>query len=273
VDVTSAPDDWERHWSDYTAANQLNPAQDYRRRLIFEALALGRDGSGVRLLELGSGSGEFAAEVRRRYPRAELLGLELSQTGVEIALQRVPGSTFLQQDLLRPLKIPATYRGWATHAVCSEVLEHVDQPVQLLRNARACLGPACRVVITVPGGPMSEFDRHIGHRRHFSEQILRDVLDEAGLTTQYISGAGFPFFNLYRLAVIARGKSLVSDLQSSTQQGLALPARLAMRLFSVLFAFNSSRLKLGWQLVSVSTLSNERDLEPGVETSKEGALP
>ncbi len=30
------------------------------------------------------------------------------------------------------------------------------------------LAPGCRLVVTVPGGPRSAFDRHIGHRRHFS---------------------------------------------------------------------------------------------------------
>ena len=72
------------------------------------------------------------------------------------------------RDLLRDPAPDAEWAGWATHAVCSEVLEHVDEPVVLLRNARSWLAPGCRLVVTVPGGPMSAFDRHIGHRRHFS---------------------------------------------------------------------------------------------------------
>ena len=31
--------------------------------------------------------------------------------------------------------VPADLAGWGTHAVCSEVLEHVDDPVTLLRGA------------------------------------------------------------------------------------------------------------------------------------------
>jgi 2-polyprenyl-3-methyl-5-hydroxy-6-metoxy-1,4-benzoquinol methylase len=36
--------------------------------------------------------------------------------------------------------------------VCSEVLEHVDRPRELLANAAAYLAPGCRLVVTVPGG-------------------------------------------------------------------------------------------------------------------------
>jgi SAM-dependent methyltransferase len=258
MSITTAPYDWERHWTDSAEAYRLNPGQDYRRRLIFEALSLDEADGEVRLLDLGSGAGKFAAEVNRRYPRAQILGLELSQTGIDIARQRVPAATFVHQDLLKPLNIPPKYRRWASHAVCSELLEHVDEPDQLLRNIRPCLGRACKVVITVPGGPMSEFDRYIGHRRHYSEQILRRLLNAAGLTTQSISKAGFPFFNLYRLVTIARRRSLVNDV--------SLSARTALRLFSLLFAFNSTGMKLGWQLIAVSTVPNEQQCRDDVET-------
>jgi len=32
----------------------------------------------------------------------------------------------------------------------------------------------------VPGGPMSAFDRHVGHRRHFSAAALRQLLVNSG---------------------------------------------------------------------------------------------
>ena len=57
-------------------------------------------------------------------------------------------------------------------------------------------------VVTVPGGPMSAFDRHIGHRRHFSPDDLRAVLLAAGFQVERTTGVGFPFFNLYRLVAI-----------------------------------------------------------------------
>src|SRR5262245_33324051 len=54
------------------------------------------------MLEIGSATGEFAAEFCARYPQTTFLGLELSQIGVEIASRRAPFAEFRQRDLLLP---------------------------------------------------------------------------------------------------------------------------------------------------------------------------
>lgn len=242
-------DDWNHHWSSYAASNALNPAQAYRRMLIFRALSLSRATSAqARLLELGCGQGEFSTELKERHPDLQLVGVDLSRKGVEIAQGRVPSGAFFQQDLQQPMAIPERYRSWATHAVCSEVLEHLDDPLAALRNVRACLAPGARLVITVPAGPMSAFDRHIGHRSHFTPDRLRQLLLQAGLEVASLHGAGFPFFNLYRLTVVARGKKLIEDA------GGALPpsARAAIWAFTKLFRLNSIETLRGWQLVAVA---------------------
>src|SRR4051812_13491447 len=71
----SSTDDWESHWSSFADSNALNPAQAYRRRLIFGALDLGRAPRPVRLLELGSGQGDFARDVLAAHPGVDFVGL------------------------------------------------------------------------------------------------------------------------------------------------------------------------------------------------------
>jgi SAM-dependent methyltransferase len=252
----SPGDDWDKHWNAYADSASVNPAQAYRRQLILEALMLPTAPRPVRLLELGCGQGDFAQDLLAQNPDAELCGLDLAQKGVEIARRKVPNASFFQQDLTQPMAIPEQFRGWATHAVCSEVLEHVDDPVAVLRNVRTCLAPGCRLVITVPAGPLSAFDRHIGHRAHFTPQRLDDVLRAAGLEVPDLRGAGFPFFNLYRLAVVARGRALIRDAAGDDARGLPVAARATIRLFSWLFRLNSARGRLGWQLIAVG-------VEPG----------
>ena len=252
-------DDWERHWREHATSNALNPAQAYRRMLIFSALDLERAPEPVRVLEIGSGQGELSSEIARLHPRAELVGVDLSHTGIAIAQAKVPTGAFFQQDLTKPIAIPDRYRGWATHAVCSEVLEHLDDPVLALRNVRACLAPGASLVVTVPAGPMSAFDRHIGHRAHFSQARLRQVLSDAGLEVAAVHGAGFPFFNLYRLTVIARGRRLIADAEGDLP-GLA---RLAIWGFSRLFRLNKVESSRGWQLLAVA-----REPQPGPTASE-----
>jgi SAM-dependent methyltransferase len=243
-------EDWNQHWEGYAESNAFNPSQAYRRRLIFERLALG--GPGVRLLDVGSGSGAFAAEVDGAYPGVQIVGLDGSLRGVEMARRRVPRARFFEANLAKPIVLGPAYQKWATHAVCSEVLEHVDDPVLALRNVRPLLAPGCRFVVTVPAGPMSAFDKHIGHRGHFRPDTLRNALESAGLVVEDVRGAGFPFFNLYRLAVVARGEALIEDAAGPSERALPLAARASMRAFSWLFKLNTSRSMLGWQLVALA---------------------
>ena len=246
-------DAWDDHWTAYAATNALNPAQVYRRKLVFELLGLRDTKSPVRLLDLGSGSGEFASEVLFARKDAEVVGLDLSASGVELAGQKVPGAKFIQQDFTKPMAIDEAYKGWATHAVCSEVLEHLDDPAAMLRNIRPYLAPGCKLIITVPAGPMSAFDKHIGHRRHFDRRRLENLLRDAGFDQVVVRGAGFPFFNLYRLAVVARGDALIKDASGDEERGLPLSARATIRMFSWLFKLNASKVDLGWQLVAIAS--------------------
>jgi SAM-dependent methyltransferase len=247
TDDSVQPDDWDRHWRDLENSSVVNPAQEYRRQLILQFLRLD-PATAPRVLDIGSGLGDFLRDLHALHPDVPKLGLEYSESGVEIARRRLPTALFLQRDLIAGNDDPGEHRGFATHAVCSEVLEHVDDPVRLLRNARPYMAEGCRLVVTVPGGPRSAFDVHIGHRRHFTPADLHKVLTDAGFTVQLTSGAGFPFFNLYRLTVILRGRQLVKD--ASGQPGALLKS--VSGLYRALFRLNIAQSPLGWQTLAVA---------------------
>ena len=243
-------DDWDQHWDQYSDSATANPAQSYRRKLVLSLLGL--TGEYGRILDIGSGQGDFAAELNASHPCCEVLGIELSRSGLEQAQRRVSGATFLQRNLLEPVAENEQYRRWATHAVCSEVLEHLDNPALLLRNACAYLAPGCRMLVTVPGGPMSAFDKHIGHRTHYSPESLKFLLEQAGFQVETSFAAGFPFFNLYRMAVILRGERLFDDVASGVGSDSSVLARLVMGIFGVLFRLNLTRSRFGWQVIAVA---------------------
>jgi trans-aconitate methyltransferase len=243
--------DWDNHWQQFDQATQRNPAELMRFRLVLRYLGL--LDRPARVVDIGSGQGALASIISRRHPHSAVLGVELSATGVSLSAARVPSAHFLQWDLLADRPAPAEWSSWATHAICSEVLEHVDEPGRLLRNAREFMTPGCRLVVTVPGGPRSAFDLHIGHRRHYDPRALAELLADAGFERVATFGAGFPFFNLYRLAVVARGGRLVEDVAVQDEGGsLSRTARLAMRAFDLLFRFNLMATPWGWQIVGTA---------------------
>jgi SAM-dependent methyltransferase len=249
--AAAAADDWEAHWSSFAKAAQRNPAQAFRRRLVLSLLDA--HGAPQRYLDIGSGQGDLGVAVADRWPDAEIAGIELSRRGVDIAARKVPGGRFRQFNLLSGEPPLPGFETWATHATCSEVLEYVDDPGALLASARRWLAPAALLVVTVPGGPMSAFDRHVGHRRHYTAEDISTLLEAVGFAVLERGGAGFPAFNLYRGAVIARGERLVTDVDAT--HGVSLGARAAMAVFDRLLAVSPTQGRRGWQLYAAARLS------------------
>jgi len=250
-------DNWDRHWDLYGGAASRNPAQQMRHEIVVRLLGEPSAGEAAhgptaRVLDVGSGQGDLLAKLHHELPEAELLGFEMSRSGVEQSRVKVPAAHFLVVDLFQPPADAESYAGWATGAVCSEVLEHVDDPAAFLKAARRYLADGGRLVITVPGGPMSAFDRQIGHRTHFTRESIRRVAEEAGFSVERVCLSGFPFFNLYRLVVIARGERLGSDVASGQHGFSARLAQAVMAVFRGLFRFNLMDFPLGWQVVAVA---------------------
>ena len=245
-------DDWDAHWNRYADSAGGNPAQRMRHDIIARWLKQDSGKGEMRVLDLGSGQGDLIRRLQSLLPQARFVGVELSESGVAISRQKAPEASFFVADLLQSPPALSEFAGWATHAVCSEVLEHVDDPVGFLKSSQPYLAPNARLIVTVPGGPMSAFDRHIGHRQHFDRKKIGSILHEAGYSVERTSLSGFPFFNLYRLLIIARGKRLALDIETKSTGISSGLARFAMKLFGVLFHANLPDSPFGWQLIAIA---------------------
>ena len=241
-------DDWDGHWASFDESASMNPAQRHRHRLVDRILRAQRP---TRLVDIGSGQGDMLELLSRSLPNTKLFGLELSETGVDRTFFKVPAADVRRVDLLSDDAVLQLGGIEADVAVCVEVLEHLDDPIKFLRTATAALVPGATLIVTVPGGPLSEFDRLIGHRRHYTPNSLRHVLQSAGFVVISVDRAGFPFFNLYRLVVIGRGTRLADDVADGSTSRLA---QVTMRMFGVLFRLNVRRSRWGWQNIAVAKM-------------------
>ncbi|MDA3039291.1 MAG: class I SAM-dependent methyltransferase [Actinomycetota bacterium] len=248
--MSHVADDWESHWTDYASSAEQNPAQAWRRKLVIEALSAGPSAT---IIDIGSGQGDFARDLLRVRPDVAFHGLELSVSGVEKSRTKVPAGHFHQVDLLASTQPIPELERLGDVLVCTEVLEHVDEPALLLASAVRYGRPGAQVLVTVPGGPRTAFDRHIGHRRHYTRVAFRELLTTSGLEVESVEAAGFPFFNLYRAVVFARGSKLIEDVGSQALGTAASPATaFALKAFSRLFRLNRPTGRLGWQLIAIA---------------------
>ena len=236
-------DNWDNHWRRYSDSASENPAQKYRFKLILEELLKFKNQESLKIMDIGCGQGDLLLAAQNFFANFNLMGLELSQEGVNIVKEKTGVANIFQADLLNYADELKQFHGWADVMICSEVLEHVDDPVLFLKTSLLFLKTKGMLIITVPGGPMSSFDRSIGHRQHFNKNSILHLLNNVDIKNINIHHSGFPWHNLYRLVVISRGKKLAEDVG----RRLSWIALISMRLFSFLFRFNLKNNRWGWQ--------------------------
>lgn len=167
------------------------------RARVATLLVLVREEPVRSLVDLGCGGGMLLREIAARLPGVELAGLDLSRRQIEE--NRRGGSTIRWEvaDLERPSDAAAGLDGRWDVVVASEILEHLDEPAAFLGNALRLAAPGRgRLFLTTQSGPVRETERRVGHRQHFTPEVLTLLLREAGWAEPRVWNAGFPFHDL-----------------------------------------------------------------------------
>ena len=246
-------DNWNDHWDNYGDSSEINPAVIYRQNYLKKLLGKFDTNPNYVLLDIGCGTGAFLHQLEKEKPNYRLIGLEPSASGCERARTQTH-ATIIEGDVLNLSSLTDELFQIADIGVCSEVIEHVDDPVLFLRECKQLLKPTGVIIITVPGGFRSAYDKHIGHRQHYSKRQLMTTLLNAGYKDVRVYRAGFPIFNFYKLLTILAGRKLISAVSSSEQHGDSKLTILISALFNKIFRFSLPNFPLGWQLVATASL-------------------
>ena len=240
------PDDWDFHWSKSDEITSANPGQRYRHRIIANMV---RELKPQSLIDIGCGQGDFLQRLHHDFPNIELAGIELSQTGVTITKNKVPIADIIQFNLLSDSEVFG-HVVKSDVGTCIEVIEHLDNPQKFLLNAKKFINQDGYLIVSVPSGPRTAYDKHIGHRRHFTQASLGELLTDSGYTVVGIRRYGWPFFNLYRFIVLLRGKKLIEEVASKSIND-SKAALIISKVFDALCNFNISSRFVGWQLIAI----------------------
>lgn len=244
---------WDLHWRDFHGALMLNPATAWRSRMIINLLAINpSDEADAQIVDLGCGLGLLCSQIVKCYSKSHVLGIDGSEEGLVHARRNNSGGVrFLAADLAGDLKGLESLQAWATHAVCSEVLEHLSDPHVFLKNSRLFLKNNSKLIVTVPGGPRTNFDIHIGHIRHYRVDSLRLLLEESGYKVHMVFATGFPFFNLYKFVILVLGRRFTKDVSSWTEPNTL--AKIISTMAEKSFELSLPTRNWGWQVVAIAT--------------------
>ncbi len=240
-------DNWNQHWIESHEMIEINPASIYRFQKI--AYFVGRyimDSSLV--IDFGSGQGDNIQLLNQHFPNNLYYGLEYAQSGVNIAQNKIPNAKFFQADLIKNTPIITELLGKGDICICSEVLEHVDNPEIMVKNFHQYMQHGAKIIVTVPGGLMNKFEKHIGHRKHYTKNELELLLSQNGFKIIKTYRMGFPFHNIYKLLAWLRGDKIIND---GTQKPSTL-FKLIFKIFNILYKFNLNDSPWGWQLLTIA---------------------
>ena len=151
-----------------------------RTRLILDALERHAPGAG-RYLEVGCGTGLVLAAVAARFPRMSLVGSDMHRAGLAFAARRVPGAELYLMDARR-----MPFDGEFDALGAFDVLEHMEQDVEALRQMHRALADGGRLIVTVPNHPSlwSRTDELAQHVRRYDRSGLRAKVEQAGFTVE-----------------------------------------------------------------------------------------
>lgn len=189
----------------------------WTRRAMLERL--GPLPAGGVIVDLGCSTGYLLADLRVAYPDAQLVGVDLVDSGLRTAHREVPDARLLQADVCAlPLDDASV-----DAAMSANLLEHVPDDEAALAELYRVLAPGAPGVLVVPAGPGSYdyYDRFLGHERRYGHGELAGKARGVGLEVvddAHLGSVLFPAFWLVK----QRNRRLYGHLQDQ-----ALQARVA----------------------------------------------
>jgi 2-polyprenyl-3-methyl-5-hydroxy-6-metoxy-1,4-benzoquinol methylase len=150
-----------------------------RIRFYEEIAAIGAELDPRSVVDVGCGSGELIRALATRLDGARVFaGIDYARSGIERAGTAFPGARWIVADLYT--FEPSDLFGAARFdlVLCTEVLEHLDDPGRALDLLERLCAPSGRVLITVPDGAL---DAWTGHVNFWTEDELARYLAGRGL--------------------------------------------------------------------------------------------
>ena len=168
----NAVSSYDQLWGDDKILSQFRSEGDGVRGKLIEEIAdhvAPLTTEAARVIDVGCGVGDLLVALRRRCPSIVTYGCDFSEKAIAGAQERLPDGEFLKLAISR-----FPYDSQAFEVVlCTDTLEHLEKPGQVVEElVRICL-PGGVVVIVVPDGEVDDF---IGHLWFWSETSLRKFL-------------------------------------------------------------------------------------------------
>jgi SAM-dependent methyltransferase len=135
-------------------------------------------------LEIGCGTGFVLKALTERFAQVRFAGSEVFREGLSFAAQQVPSAELFQMDAR---KIP--FQSEFDVIGAFDVLEHIEQDDEVLREMYDAIKPGGGIILTVPQHAWlwSDMDVYAHHKRRYSRRELKSKAENAGFRVVYMT--------------------------------------------------------------------------------------
>jgi 2-polyprenyl-3-methyl-5-hydroxy-6-metoxy-1,4-benzoquinol methylase len=136
-----------------------------------------------RVLDIGCGLGNFVVALSRRYPQLEVWGIDIAQNHIDFIKENY-GLKYLYAEDLKTFLKRADLPKFDT-VTLYEIIEHVENPEELLNDIKALLAPGGYLIITTPnldrlGGVFAGEDLPPHHFWRWHPATLKSFVERNG---------------------------------------------------------------------------------------------
>lgn len=129
---------------------------------------------GDKVLDIGCGVGLFTKMVKEAYPDCEVWGTDISSDAIEENKLEGKDITYFHQYIGQQDKIPDSY---FDVVFSGEVLEHIEEPESLFKDAYRALKQGGRFILTTPNENRIRSEEHIWE---FNHEDIDKLFEENG---------------------------------------------------------------------------------------------
>ena len=192
---------WKKELTDFheVTAGENHFIDKASRQVALEQLEKHLKGGLPVLMDVGCSSGVMLRSMKKRFPEATVIGSDCIPEHLESLASELTGTPILQFDIVEcPLPDESV-----DAVVMLNVLEHIENDTEAIRQVKRILKPGGILVLEVPAGPSlyDVYDRYLLHCRRYSLARLRNLVNGAGFGIIRQSHLGcflYPLFSLVK---------------------------------------------------------------------------
>jgi ubiquinone/menaquinone biosynthesis C-methylase UbiE len=221
------------------SAGHQHPIDVVSRTLAINALKKNlKNHKSSTILEIGCSSGYLLKELKEKFPNAQIMGADVVSEPLVNLSEKLKNTPLFQFDLTKcPLPDACI-----DAIVMLNVLEHIENDLEALKQAYRILKPGGILVIEVPAGPhlYDIYDKQLRHFRRYSSQELESKVKTLNFEILKSSHLGFFLYPLFAYVKNKNKQLQISDLESKKMVEKNIKSTQSNFIFKTLMFFELS---------------------------------